>query len=62
MQLRCDAAITVSSFVFVVDCRDFFLNSFVLIYTLYPFQMIVEGGRYLYVYVNEIYLRRNRVG
>ena len=40
----CNAAIAVSSFVFMVDGRDLRFDSFILIYTVYPLQMIVESG------------------
>ena len=36
------AAIAVSSSVFMVDCRDFFLGCLVLVCAVHPFQMIVE--------------------
>ena len=39
----CNAAIAVSSFVFMVDGRDLRFDSFILIYTVYPLQMIVES-------------------
>ena len=39
-----NAAIAVSSFVFMVDGRDFRFDSFILICTVYPLQMIVESG------------------
>lgn len=40
----CNAAIAVSSFVFMVDGRDLRFDSFILIYTVYPLQMVVESG------------------
>jgi len=39
----CNAAIAVSSFVFMVDGRDFRFDSFILICTVYPLQMVVES-------------------
>ena len=39
-----DPAIAVSSFVFMVDGRDLRFDSFILIYTVYPLQMVVESG------------------
>ena len=39
----CNAAIAVSSFVFVVDGRDLRFDSFILICTVHPLQMVVEG-------------------
>ena len=41
-QFHRDAAIAVSASVFMVNCRNFFLDGFVLIYTVHPFQMIIE--------------------
>ena len=43
VKLYCNAAITVSSFVFVVYCCDFCLCIFILIMFVHLFQMIVEG-------------------
>ena len=43
-QFHRDAAIAVSASVFMVNCRNFFLDGFVLIYTVHPFQMVVESG------------------
>lgn len=40
----CNAAIAVSSFVFMVDGRDLRFDSFILICTVYPLQMVVESG------------------
>lgn len=42
-QLRRDTAIAVSSLAFTVNCCDFFLGCPVLICTVHPFQMIIEG-------------------
>ena len=39
-----DPAIAVSSFVFMVDGRDLRFDSFILICTVYPLQMVVESG------------------
>ena len=39
-----DPAIAVSSFVFMVDGRNLRFDSFILICTVYPFQMVVESG------------------
>ena len=44
MKFCCNAAIAVSSFVFVVDGRDLRFDSFILICTVHPLQMIVESG------------------
>ena len=40
----CNAAIAVSSFVFMVDGRDLRFDSFILICTVCPLQMVVESG------------------
>ena len=40
----CNAAIAVSSFAFMVDGRDLRFDSFILICTVYPLQMVVESG------------------
>ena len=39
----CNAAIAVSPFVFVVNGYDFYLGSFILVYTVHPLQMIVKS-------------------
>ena len=43
MQFRCDTAISIPSFVFVVDCCNLGLGGLVLVFTVYPFQMVVKG-------------------
>ena len=43
-KLCCDAAIAVPTFVFMVNCRDFFFDRCVFFLFLHLFQMIVEGG------------------
>ena len=44
VQRRCDPPVAVSSFVFVVDGRDLRFDSFILICTVHPLQMVVESG------------------
>ena len=39
----CNAAVAVSTFVFVVDGYNFCLGSFILVSTVHPLQMIVKG-------------------
>ncbi len=39
-----DPAIAVSSFVFMVEGRNFRFDSFILVCTVHPLQMIVESG------------------
>ena len=42
-QLCRDAAVAVSSSVFMVNCCDLFLGCSVLIFAAHPFQIIIEG-------------------
>ena len=42
VQFCCDTAVTVSTFVFVVDGCDFCLGSFIFVCAVRPLQMVVE--------------------